>query len=126
MPHSIFVFFVPTILTAFPVLRRVACPFGDPAFFLLCSAFPFPVQLCFEAFLPDELKVSQLSSRSKHKLQSFPQGGHFVVDKMEDKFGAQNNTAPTQCMEAVKIVRGRGREEEDAARSICVSTIACR
>jgi hypothetical protein len=31
-----------------------------------------------------------------------------VVDKMEDKFGAQNDTAPTQCMEAVKIVRGRG------------------
>jgi len=39
-----------------------------------------------------------------------------VVDKMEDKFGPQNDTAPTQCMEAVKIVRGRGREEERAAR----------
>ena len=25
-----------------------------------------------------------------------------------------------------KIVRGRGREEEGAARSICVSAIACR
>ena len=37
---------------------------------------------------------------------------YFVVDKMEDKFGAQNDTAPMQCMEAVKIVRGRGREEE--------------
>ena len=43
---------------------------------------------------------------------------YFVVDKMEDKFGAQNDTAPMQCMEAVKIVRGRGREEERAARSM--------
>jgi hypothetical protein len=126
MPHSIFVFFVPTILTAFPALRQVAIQFGDPTFFLRRSASPFPVWLCFVAFLPDELKFSQLSSRSKHFLPSYPQVAHFVVDKMEDKFGAQNDTAPTQCMEAVKIVRGRGGEEEGAARSICVSTIACR
>jgi hypothetical protein len=34
---------------------------------------------------------------------------------MENKFGAQNDTAPMQSMKAVKIVRGRGREEEEVA-----------
>lgn len=110
MPHSIFVFFVPTILTAFPVLRRAACSFGDPAVCPLRSARPFPVWLGIEAFLPDDLKVSRPSSRAKHDLRSYPQRAHFVVDKMEDKFGAPNDTAPTQCVEAVVRGRGGGRE----------------
>jgi hypothetical protein len=126
MPHSIFVFFVPTISISSPVLRRVAYQFGDPAVCLFRSTFPFPVRLCVLAFLPDDLKVSCFSSRTKGNLPTYPQTTHFAVDKMEDKSTAEKDTAPTQCMEAVKIVRGRGREEERAARSMCVSTIACR
>ena len=126
MPHMIFVFFVPTIPITSPVLRLAASRFGDPAFTLFRSAFPFPVQLRIVAFLPDDLKVSCFSSRAKRIVQSYPQAQQFAVDKMEDKIGPQKDTAPTQCMEAVKIVRGRGREEESAARSMCVSTIACR
>ena len=126
MPHLIFVFFVPTASITFPVLRLVASRFGDPAFTLIRSAFPFPVRLCIAACLPDDLKVSWILSRTKRNLSTYPQAEQFAVDKMEDKIGAQKDTAPTQCMEAVKIVRGRGREEESAARSMCVSTIACR
>jgi hypothetical protein len=58
MPHMIGIVSVPTILTTFPVLRRVACQIGDRAIYLVRSAFPFPVWLCFKAFLPDDLKVS--------------------------------------------------------------------
>ena len=107
-PHLIFVFFVPTLPISSPVLRPAAYRFGDPAFCLLRSAFPFPVWLCFKAFLPDALKVSWFSSRAKPNFASYPQAVQFAVDKMEDKFGAQNVTAPMQCMEAVKIVRSGG------------------
>jgi hypothetical protein len=50
-------------------------------------------------------------------MRSYPQAQQIAVDKMEDKISAEKDTAPTQCMEAVEIVRGRGREEEGAARS---------
>jgi ribosomal protein L34 len=85
-PHMIFVFFVPTISITSPVLRQAAYPFGDLAFPLLHSAFPFPVQLCVEAFLPDDLKLSCFSSRAKRKLWTYPQAAHFAVDKMENNF----------------------------------------
>lgn len=81
----IFVFFVPTIPISSPVLRPAAYRFGDPAFLLFRSAFPFPVQLCFVAFLPDDLKVSRFSSRAKRNIASYPQAVQFAVDKMEDK-----------------------------------------
>ena len=48
------------------------------------------------------------------------------MDKMENKSGAQTNTASTLCMKAVRFNRGRGREEESAARLKCVSAISCR
>ena len=107
-PHMIFVFFVPTNLITFPVLRQFAYHFGDPAFPFLNSAFPFPVLLCLEAFLPDDLKLSCFSSRAKCKLRTYPQAPHFAVDKMENNFSGEKDTAPTPCMGAVRIVRGRG------------------
>lgn len=103
-----------------------ACRFGDPAFPLFRLETPFPVIPCIEAFLPDVLKVSWNPSRAKSKITTYPQARRLVVEKMAYKFAGQTNTAPTPCMEAVKIVRGRGREEESAARSMCVSTITCR
>ena len=81
----IFVFIVPTASITSPVLRLAASRFGDPAFFLFRSAFPFPVQLRIVAFLPDDLKVSCFSSRAKRIVQSYPQAQQFAVDKMEDK-----------------------------------------
>ena len=107
-PHLIFVFFVPTLPISSPVLRPAAYRFGDPAFCLLRSAFPFPVWLCFKAFLPDALKVSWFSSRAKPNFASYPQAVQFAVDKIEDKISVQKDTAPMQCMEAVKIVRSGG------------------
>lgn len=103
-----------------------ACKFGDPAFPLLRLVRPFPVFLCIEAFLPDDLKVSWNPSRSKAKITTYPQADRLAVEKIAHNFEGETNTASTRCMEAVKIVRGRGREEESAARSMCVSAIACR
>ncbi|MDH4399390.1 hypothetical protein, partial [Sphingorhabdus sp.] len=117
-PHLIFVFFVPTLPISSPVLRRAAYRIGDPAFPLFRAAFPFPVQLCIKAFLPDELKVSCFSSRAKPNFASYPQAVQFAVDKIGDKISVQKDTAPTQCMEAVKNCPGRGREGGGADRSI--------
>ena len=86
MPHMIFVFFVPTASITSPVLRLVAYQFGDPAFFLFRSAFPFPVRLCIAAFLPDDLKVSWISSRTKRNVSTYPQAAQFAVDKMENNY----------------------------------------
>jgi hypothetical protein len=81
----IFVFFVPTIPISSPVLQLAAYRFGDPAFLLFCSTFPFPVWLCFVAFLPDDLKLSCFVSRAKPILPTYPQAAQLSVDKMEDK-----------------------------------------
>jgi len=89
-----------------------AYKFGDPAFPLFRLVRPFPVFLSV--------------GRTKLKIATYPQAERFAVEKMAHKFAEQTNTASTPCMEAVKIVRGRGREEESAARSMCVSTITCR
>ena len=125
-PHLIFVFFVPTLPISSPVLRRAAYRFGDPAFPLFRATFPFPVRLCIKAFLPDELKVSWFSSRAKPNFASYPQAVQFAVDKIEDKISVQKNTAPTQCMEAVKNCPGaREREGEVPPVQFC-SAIACR
>jgi hypothetical protein len=98
-------------------LRRAAYRIGDPAFPLFRTAFPFPVQLCIKAFLPDDLKVSCFSSRAKPNFASYPQAEQFAVDKIEDKISVQKDTAPMQCMEAVKNCSG-ARERGGAARSI--------
>jgi len=124
-PHLIFVFFVPTLPISSPVLRRAAYRIGDPAFPLFRAAFPFPVLLCIKAFLPDDLKVSCFSSRAKPNFQTYPQAVQFAVDKIEDKISVQKDTAPTQCMEAVKNCPGRGREGGVPTVQFC-SAIACR
>jgi hypothetical protein len=98
-------------------LRRAAYRFGDPAFPLFHAAFPFPVRLCINAFLPDDLKVSWFSSRAKSNFASYLQAVQFAVDKIEDKISVQKDTAPTQCMEAVKNCPA-ARERGGAARSI--------
>jgi hypothetical protein len=97
-----------------------ACKFGDPAFPLFRLVRPFPVFLSIKAFLPDDLKVSWNPSRTKSKIAGYPQAEWKAVEKIAHKFAGQTNTASTRSMEAVKIVRGRGREEESAARSMCV------
>ena len=117
-PHLIFVFFVPTLPISSPVLRRAAYRFGDPAFPLFHATFPFPVRICIKAFLPDDLKVSWFSSRAKPNFSSYPQAVQFAVDKIEDKISVQKDTAPTQCMGAVKNCPGAREREGGAARSI--------
>jgi hypothetical protein len=99
-------------------LRRAAYRFGDPAFPLFHATFPFPVRICIKAFLPDDLKVSWFSSRAKPNFASYPQAAQFAVDKIEDKISVQKDTAPTQCMEAVKNCPGARERGGDAARSI--------
>jgi hypothetical protein len=99
-------------------LRRAAYRIGDPAFPLFRTAFPFPVRLCIKAFLPDDLKVSCFSSRAKPNFASYPQAEQFAVDKIEDKISVQKDTAPTQCMEAVKNCPGARERGGGAARSI--------
>ena len=123
-PHLIFVFFVPTLPISSPVLRRAAYRIADPAFPLFRAAFPFPVQLCIKAFLPDDLKVSCFLSRAKPNFASYPQAVQFAVDKIEDKISVQKDTAPTQCMEAVKNCPG-ARERGVPPVQFC-SAIACR
>ena len=124
-PHLIFVFFVPTLPISFPVLRRAAYRISDPAFPLFRAAFPFPVRLCIKAFLPDDLKVSWISSRAKPNFASYPQAAQFAVDKIEDKISVQKDTAPTQCMEAVKNCPG-ARERGGVPPVQFCSAIACR
>jgi hypothetical protein len=99
-------------------LRRAAYRIGDPAFPLFRTAFPFPVQLCIKAFLPDDLKVSCFLSRAKPNFASYPQAAQSAVDKIEDKISVQKDTAPTQCMEAVKNCPGARERGGGAARSI--------
>ena len=124
-PHLIFVFLVPTLPISSPVLRRAAYRIGDPAFPLFRAAFPFPVQLCIKAFLPDDLKVSWFLSRAKPNFASYPQAAQFAVDKIEDKISVQKDTAPMQCMEAVKNCPG-ARERGGVPPVQFCSAIACR
>ena len=124
-PHLIFVFLVPTLPISSPVLRRAAYRIGDPAFPLFRTAFPFPVRLCIKAFLPDDLKVSWISSRAKPNFTSYPQAEQFAVDKIEDKISVQKDTAPMQCMEAVKNCPG-ARERGGVPPVQFCSAIACR
>jgi hypothetical protein len=99
-------------------LRRAAYRIGDPAFPLFHATFPFPVRICIKVFLPDDLKVSWFSSRAKPNFASYPQAVQFAVDKIEDKISVQKDTAPTQCMGAVKNCPGAREREGGAARSI--------
>ena len=124
-PHLIFVFFVPTLPISSSVLRRAAYRIGDPAFPLFRTAFPFPVRLCIKAFLPDDLTVSCFSSRAKPNFASYPQAVQFAVDKIGDKISVQKDTAPTQCMEAVKN-RSGARERGGVPTVQFCSAIACR
>lgn len=121
-PHLIFVFFVPTLPISSPVLRPAAYRFGDPTFPLFRAAFPFPVLRCIKASLPDTLKMSWFSSRAKPNFASYPQAVQFAVDKIEDKISVQKDTAPTQCMEAVKIVRSGGETGGVPTGQFCSAT----
>lgn len=47
---------------------------------------PFPVLFRFEAFLPDDLKLSRKPSRTNRKIATYPQPAAFAVDNMENKF----------------------------------------
>ena len=47
--------------------------FDDPAFPHFRSNSPFPVPFCFEAFLPDDLKLSRKMSRTNIKITTYPQ-----------------------------------------------------
>jgi len=120
-PHLNFVF-QHRLSATFPCLAT-GLP-SDPAirhFEPFRSAFPLPVLLCIVEVLPDDLKLSRKMSRANIKMQSYPQADGFAVDKLAEKSGAQTNTASTLCMKAVRFNRGRGREEESAARPKCVS-----
>ena len=57
-------------------------------------------------------------SRAKPNFASYPQAAQFAVDKIEDKISVQKDTAPTQCMEAVKNCPGARERGGGAARSI--------
>jgi hypothetical protein len=107
-------------------LRRAAYRIGDPAFPLFRTAFPFPVQLCIKVFLPDDMKVSCFLSRAKPNFASYPQAAQFAVDKIEDKISVQKDTAPTQCMEAVKNCPGARERGGGVPPVQFCSAIACR
>jgi hypothetical protein len=117
-PHLNFVFQRRLFSHIFLPEERLAFRFGDLA---ICRSALSPKRLCFVAAPPDDLKLSRKMSRANIKMQTYPQATWFAVDKLAEKIGAQTNTASTQCMKAVRFNRGRGREEESAARLKCVS-----